>query len=383
MFFAHGALFGTWASRIPDVKDRVGAADARMAAAFFALAVGMVAGQPVAGVALGRHGSDRVTGACALAVCALLPLAATARSLPALIALLVPFGATLGGMDVAMNAQGVLVEKAAERSLLSSLHGLWSVGTLAGAALGAVFADWRCPPPAHFLVVAATLGLLVVVSNLRLLPDRSTTAAGALAWPSAGILQVGLVAACAAVVEGGIADWSGLYLRDSLGASAGFAATGFTAFSLAMVAGRFAGDRVIDRFGGARVVRAGSLVAAAAMALALGLGHRGVAVTGFLLAGVGVCTIFPVAFGVAGRTEGPAAGRSLAAVATMGYGASLLGPAIIGFVAGHSSLRVALSLLVVAGVASAALAGCLRGLPPSGARRRETDGQPPARPSVQ
>ena len=361
MFLAHGALLATWVSRIPDVKDRVGAADARMGLAFFALAVGMVAGQPLAGLALGRYGSDRVTGACALSMCALLPLTATTHSLAALAVLLVPFGAALGGMDVGMNAQGVLVEKAAGRSLLSSLHGLWSVGTLAGAALGAIFADRRCPPPAHFLAIATALGSLVVAYHGRLHTDRSTApAAGVLAWPSAGIVRVGLVAACAAVLEGGIADWSGLFLRDSLGASAGLAATGFAAFSLAMVVGRFVGDRVIDRFGGARVVRAGSLLAAAAVALALVLGHRAVAVAAFLLAGLGVCTIFPIVFGVAGRRAEGFSGRNLAAVATMGYGASLLGPAIIGFVAGQSSLRLALTLLVFAGLATAALAGYLR-----------------------
>jgi fucose permease len=364
MFLAHGALFGTWASRIPDVKDRVGAGDARMGVAFLALGAGSIAGQPLAGLALGRQGSDRVTRACAIAVLALLPVAGAVRSLPALVLLLIPIGAALGGMDVAMNAQGVLVERAAGRSLLSSLHALWSVGTLAGGAAGAAFAARGCPPPLHFVIVCAALGLLAIASSMRLIRDRGHGPAGsAFAWPSAGIVRVGLVAACAAIIEGGIADWSGLYLRDSLGASAGFAATGFTAFSLAMVMGRFAGDRAIDRFGGARVVRAGSVLATAAIAIALGLAHRAVAVVAFLLAGLGVCTIFPIAFGVAGRARGGSSGQSLAAVATMGYSAGLVGPAAIGFVAGGSSLRVALSLLVLAGAVSAALAGHLGEVP--------------------
>jgi len=360
MFLAHGALFATWASRIPDVKDRIGAADARMSAAFLALAVGSIAGQPLAGVALGRYRSAQVTGACALAACAVLPLAGATRSLPALVALLVPFGATLGGMDVAMNAQGVLVERAAGRSLLSSLHGLWSVGTLAGAALGAVFAGRRCPVPAHFLAIPSVLALVVAAYGRRLLAEeRTAPPAARFAWPSAGVVRVGLVAACAALVEGGIADWSALYLRDSLGSSAGLAATGFSAFSLAMLLGRFAGDRVVDRFGGARVARAGSLLAALAIALALATHGPGVAVAGFLLAGLGVCTIYPIAFGIAGRAEEGGAGQSLAAVATMGNGASLVGPAVIGFVAGRSSLRFALSLLALAGASSVALAGYL------------------------
>jgi predicted MFS family arabinose efflux permease len=344
------------------VKEQVGAADASMGAVLLALGAGSIAALFFMGSLIGRHGSDRVLRVAAFAACAFLPLASAARTLPTLTAAVALLGSALGAMDVSMNAQGAMLEKTTGRSCLSFFHALWSLGALIGAAVGGAFADHGCSPRLHFAAVAATCALSLGAARRGLLEGPATSSPSpTLARPSPAVIRIGLVAMCAALVEGGVADWSGIYLRDSLGTSEGLATRAFAAFSLAMLAGRSVGDRLVDRFGGAAVVRSGSLLAGAALAVALSVPEPHAAVIAFLFVGVGVCAIFPMAFREAGRLRGPSPGQAIAAVATMGYGAGLLGPPTIGLVASATSLRSALWLLVLASALGAVLAGRMEG----------------------
>jgi fucose permease len=357
LFFVNGMLFSTWASRIPGIKETLRLSEAELGLALLALGLGTFLGLPATSWLIARHGSAIITVAGAVACCAALPLAGRAPSLPLLAVVLALFGATLGCMDVAMNAQAALLEGAAGRSLMASFHGLWSFGGLVGASLGSLVADVH-PPRVHFLAVCVALLVLSAAAARGLTRDtREAPPASPLAWPSRTVLTIGLVGACGSIVEGGIADWSGVYLRDALGTGAGFAAAGYAAFSLAMMAGRFTGDRLIDRFGHVALLRAGALVAGVAVATALWAGNPWVAIACFAVAGLGVSTVFPIAFGLAGRAGDTAPGHAIAAVATMAYGGGLLGPPLIGFTARATSLPLALGVLVLGSVAMAALAG--------------------------
>jgi fucose permease len=241
---------------------------------------------------------------------------------------------------------------------MASFHGLWSLGGLAGASLGAAFAASGSTPLQHFAPVSAVLALLGLAATRGLAGDRPDGGATpALVRPSRRALAVGLLASCGAVIEGGIAEWGGVYLKESLGARASVAATGFAAFSLTMMVGRFTGDRLIDRFGRVRLLKVGSALTGAAIAAALLSGDARAALLAFGLAGLGMSTVFPIAFSVAGMLGGAAPGQAIAAVATMAYGAGLAGPPLIGFLAAATSLPVALSVLVAAAAAIAAFAG--------------------------
>ena len=357
LFFVNGALFATWVSRIPGVKETLGLSEARLGIALLAIGLGTLASLPLTSWLMARRGSRAVVIGGALACCAGLPLAGAAPSLVLLVAALVLFGAALGTMDVAMNSQAALLERSAGRSIMSSFHGLWSLGGLAGASLGGGFASGGFSPGRHFVAASVVLGLVVVATARALVRDGvPRSAAAPLVWPSRAVLAIGLVGACGAVVEGGIADWSGVYLRDSLGTGVGTAASGFAAFSLAMTVGRFSGDQLIDRFGRRAMLRFGSTVTAVAIATALLSASAPAAIAAFVAAGFGMCTVFPIAFGAAGRLPGAAPGYAIAAVATMAYGAGLIGPPVIGFAAGATSLPVALGLLVPACLMIAALA---------------------------
>jgi MFS family permease len=359
LFFVNGTLFGTWASRIPAVKESLGLSEAQLGLALLGLGLGTIVVLPLASAGMARRGSGAVTAASAIACCALLPLAGLAPSLGLLTAALAAFGAALGGMDVSMNAQAVLVEREAGRSLMAAFHGLWSLGALCGASLGGVVAERAAHPALHFGGVAAALALAVLLGAAgRLVHEgREPAEAPFLAWPPRAALGIGLIGGCASLVEGGIADWSGVYLRDRLGVGPGFAAAGYAAFSLAMVAGRFSGDRLIDRFGRVPLLRAGSSATGLALGTALLCADPYAAVGAFVIAGLGMSTVFPIAFGVAGRLPGPHPGHTIAAVATMAYGGALVGPPFIGFAARATSLPAALGLLVLGCGVIAVLAG--------------------------
>ena len=364
-FFVNGVLFGTWVSRIPAVKASVSLSEATLGIALLCMGLGTLLALPITTLLFGRFGSRPVVGAAALSCCLVLPLAGGAPSLRSLAATLVCFGAAMGTMDVAMNAQAALLERTAGRSIMASFHGLWSLGGLAGAGLGAVFAARGSEPLHHFVPVSAALAVVGVASTRGLLRDRpDARSARPRAWPSRRALAVGLLASCGAVIEGGIAEWSGVYLRESLGAPASVAATGFAVFSLTMMVGRFTGDRLIDRLGRVRLLTGGSALTGAALAGALWWGDARAALVAFALAGLGMSTVFPIAFSVAGTLGGTAPGHAIAAVATMAYGAGLAGPPLIGFAAALTSLPIALWVLVVAATAITAFAGrAVRGRP--------------------
>jgi MFS family permease len=242
---------------------------------------------------------------------------------------------------------------------MSSFHGLWSLGGLCGSALGGFFASRGFPPRAHFVIVAGALALLIAPAARGLVRDATTAVRPpVLAWPERRVIALGTVAGCGAIIEGGIADWIGVFMRQSLGSGVSLAAGGFAFFSSAMMIARFAGDRLIDRVGQVAMLRGGAILTGAALAGALLLRQPAVVIAALVLAGLGMATVFPIAFSGAGSLPGDP-GHAIAAVATMAYGAGLLGPPIVGFVADVTSLPAALTLLVVACFGIAFLAGRL------------------------
>lgn len=363
LFFVNGMLFATWVSRIPDVKSDLHLGDARLGVALFTMALGTLAALPLSRLLIQRFGAADVTRMSALACCLALAAAGAAPSLPLLLAALPAFGASLGVMDVAMNSQASHLEQAMSRSIMASFHGLFSLGGLSGAVTGSVLAACAVPRAHHLVALASALGLLTLLAGSRGEGAAPAAARMSLAHLPRGVLLVGLVATCGATVEGGIAEWSAVYLRDELHTGAGFAPVGFAAFSLAMMVGRFAGDRLLDAWGRVAVLRAGAALAALALLVTLLAGHPWVAVAGFGVAGLGLATVFPIAFGSAGRLEGVAPGAAIATVAAMGYGGGMLGPPCIGFLSGATTLPWALGTLVVLSAAMALLSGVLEATP--------------------
>jgi fucose permease len=271
-------------------------------------------------------------------------------------------GAAAGLADVAMNAHAVVVEQRYGRSVMSSMHGWWSVGGLVGSAAAAVAV--RVTPDArpHFLLTAAVLAVIGVVAGSWLLPHRpepEVDAPPAFALPSRAVLVIGLVGLCAVFAEGAGLDWSAVYVHTALGHPASTAALTVATFSVSMAAARFAGDRVVRRVGPVATVRLAGLCATVG-ALGVVLTHDIILVVGgFALIGIGIAVVVPLVFATAGRI-GPHPGRSIAGVAGIAYGSGLIAPGIIGGIARLSSLTVSFILVVLLTAAIAAGAGVLR-----------------------
>ena len=362
-FLANGLGFANWAARIPAVKDDVGLSTGALGVALLGMAVGAVVAMPLAGALLVRFGSRALTRATLALFCLALPLPGLVGSLPALLGVLALIGIASGSLDVSMNAQAVALEQRYGRPLMAGLHGLWSLGSLGGALIGGLAAGAGISPRAHLLVVAAALLLAGMYATRRLLPgggDRDQ-AIPRFVRPTRILALLGAIGFCALLSEGAAYDWSAVYLRDSLGASDGFAVSAYAGFTLTMTVGRLLGDRLRARFGSRRLLGSAALVAAAGLGAGLALHHTVAAVIGFAILGAGLSCIVPIVFGAAGGASGLPSGPAIAVVSTVGYLGFIAGPPLIGGLAELSSLPAALVLVV----ALTALAGVIaRRLPP-------------------
>ena len=360
IFFLNGLLFGAWAARIPAIRDRLALSDGELGLALAFLPVGAIIAMPLAGALAARAGSRRATRAAFALACTTIGLVAFAPSLAAFAALAFALGVGMGSLDVAMNVHGVTVERRYRRPILSSFHAAFSLGGLAGAGLGALVAGAGVDVRAHLAVAAALCGTVGLVWSRRFLPASADAAAAqdpVFVRPPRRLWALGALAFACLLIEGGAADWSGVYIKDELGTGPGVAALGFTAFSVTMTLGRIFGDRLVTRFGSARLVRTGGLVAAVGFGGALVLSTPPAALVGFACLGAGMSSVIPIVFRTAGQAPGIASGVALSAVSSVGYLGFVAGPPAIGGIAELIGLPAALGVLVALAAAVAALAG--------------------------
>jgi MFS family permease len=361
VFFTNGVVIGTWVVRIPAIKERLDLGEGMLGVALLGAAVGALVAMPVVGALVSRFGSRRVVGVSALALAVVLLTPGLAPSLPLLVLAVVLLGAANGGLDVAMNAQAVAVERGYGRPIMSSFHAAWSFGGLGGAALGGLLASRGIGPLPHFSAVAVLAAIAFVAAYGALLPsvaDASEEGTPAFARPTRALLGLGIISFCVLLGEGAMGDWSAVYLDDTLRTGPGFAAAGYAAFSLSMAFGRLFGDRFTELLGPATLVRACGAIAAVGLGIALAAAHPFVALIGFACAGAGFSIVFPTALSAAGRTGGPT-GPALAAVTTAAYTGFLVGPPFIGFLAELTGLGYALYLVVALSTAVIVLAGAV------------------------
>jgi len=392
-FLIHSTASGTWAPRLPAIKESLGLSDGELGTALVGLAIGLVVGTRVAGVPVDRFGSRPVMRAGFPLLAAALLLPGVAGNGVALFAGLLVFGVISGALDVAMNAQGIEVERVLRRPILSGLHGMWSVGLGIGAGVAALAATLDVEPLPQFAVVAVVLAVASLVLLRGLLPaehhvrEDHERDAGVTALWTVPLVLLGVIAFCSFVGEGSASDWSAVYMTQELGTSAALGALAFAAFAVTMAIARFAADPLRTRLGNVTLVRGGSLIAAAGLGAALLIHEPAAGVAGFALLGLGLAPVVPIAFSAAGDLDARATGRLVGRVATIGYVGTVAGPITIGWLAEATSLRTALGLVVLLALVIAVSArGCdvnqmgrSGGMRAPRARGGETPGRPRAR----
>ena len=359
VFFLTGGVFGSLASRFPAVQERLDLTPGQLAVALLGLNAGAVIGLPLGGLLVARIGA-RASLAAGFAVYP--PATVTAAVVPGLgwlVAGLAVMAAAISVNDVAMNAEGIALERRSGRPLLSGLHAGHSFGFLGGGLLGTACAAGGVPLLAQCVGVAVVGTAGGLAATRALAPARERRRA--VARPRGALLLLGLVAFCAFLVEGAANDWSAVHLRTERGGSPALAAAAFTCFTLSLALVRLAGDRLVARCGRRRAVRAAALVAAAGVTVVVVSPSAGVAMAGWGVLGAGVAVMAPTVLGAAPGDGGGGAGTAIAAVSTVGYLGSFAGPPLIGAAAELSSLSTALLVLVAAAGAMYGLAG--RALP--------------------
>ncbi|MBT2394114.1 MFS transporter [Streptomyces sp. ISL-1] len=362
VFCVHGAVTGSFATRIPWIQDHAAVSAGQLGLALAFPALGASVAMPLAGAVSHRFGArNALRGLIALWTLSLV-VPSFAPNLLTLCGALFVFGASAGMSDVAMNALGVEVENRMDRSIMSGLHGMWSAGALIGSAGGTLAAHLGSDARLHHALAAATLTALGLVAcqgvlDLRSAPDEEPPPRFAL--PPRSALVIGAIGFCAVFAEGASLDWSAVYLRDVMDTSAGLAAASTTAFALTMAVARFAGDRIVDRFGAVRTVRVGGVLATAGGLLVVVAPHPAAAMAGFAFIGLGVAVVVPLAFAAAGRS-GPNPSQAIAGVATITYTSGLIAPSAIGAVADATSLVVSFGLVTALAFGLVLGAGVLR-----------------------
>jgi fucose permease len=375
-------VLATWVSRLPATRERLHASPAQLGLVLLFAGAGSLIAMPSSGALCRRWGSRAAVAMTALPACGTLVLLAVAPSLPAMAVALFAFGGLYGAWDVSMNVHGSTVDQRSGRPWMPRYHACWSVGGITGAGLGALAARAGMPVPAHFAVAAGLAAALVVLALRLFVSDRQRAAppdrrAGRRP-PWSGLLGrrlvlVGLVTLCSVIMEGAAGDWLAIYLVSERAAPEWLGAAGYATFACAMAAGRFTGTTLIGWMGRAGAIRAGGLLGVAGIVCTVTGAWLPLAFLGAALWALGVCLIFPAAISAAGETPGRPA-DAIAAVSTVGYGALLVGPPVIGILADHVGLGHALLVLVPLAAAITALAPSVR--PPAAAVAGRPAGPP-------
>jgi len=353
IFLLNGAGIGLWAAHVPVVQARAGIDTGVLGFLLLTIAGGAIAAMPLSGWLSGRWGTKTVALGSAGLFALTSALLMNVDGVTALFLAAFAFGASNGVLDVSMNANAAEVEAARGVPTMSSFHGFFSLGGLLGAALGGLvigagWGDGRGALAAGILIALAVV--LCARFVLAVAPQRGGDQGSHFALPRGPALFLGLLGLLCFAVEGALVDWSALLLTERTGAAPASAALGYSAFSIAMAACRFAGDRLVLRFGAPRIMVFGGLGMFVGLMLAVLSTHFVLSALGFALIGLSAANVVPVIFAAAARMPGMSAGGGLATVATLGYAGLLMAPPLIGSIAAHSNIAVALGVLSLSGL---------------------------------
>ncbi len=357
-FFIAGLTFATWASRIPDIQNKLHLSDAGLGGVLFALPAGLMASLPLSGWLVSRFGSRRMVIAGAFLYPLALIFLGIAASTFQLVAGLFLFGLFANLINIAMNTQAVGVEKLYGKSIMASFHGLWSIAGFSGALIGTFFVSAGLSPVVHFSIVCALSVLLILMAYKHTLPHdvAASKSQSLFVKPDSQLLVLGIIAFCCMLCEGAMADWSGVYFKKVVQAPVSYITFGYLAFTSTMALGRFLGDWLVIKFGVKRMLQMSGIIITIGLLIAVIFPFLSTATIGFFLVGFGVSSVIPIVFGSAGRSTTMPASTALATVSTIGFLGFLIGPPVIGFIAQAINLRWSFTLIAILGFGTTLLA---------------------------
>ena len=355
IFLVCGIGLSSWAPMVPFAKVNLGLDDAALGLVLLSLGAGAILTMPFTGFLINKFGSRRVMLVAAIVIAITLPLLLLTSTAVELAIALFVFGASIGSIDVAMNSHAVLVQDRYGRHIMSSFHGMFSLGGLLGSIGLGFLIKIGLSPTIAAVSISALLILIAGSQYQNLFPKAEEKSVDSFSFslPRGPVLALGLMCFVFFLAEGALLDWSAVFLQFNRNFEPSMAGLGYAVFSVAMAVMRLTGDKIVHKIGSSKVVLIGALVSAAGYTLAVTVPWQGAALIGFALVGLGAANVVPVFFTAAGNIPNIPASVSLPAVTTLGYMGQLAGPAMIGFIAEASSLPIALGfvgflLLIVA-----------------------------------
>jgi Major Facilitator Superfamily len=361
IFVAHGLLFAAWTAHIPEVKAHLGLTDGTLGFALAGPPIGSVTAMIASSWLLPRLGSRRIVQITLVGSCVAAPLVGLTGNLATLFAALFIWGAFQGTLDVAMNTQAIAVERTGRQVLMSGLHGSWSIGSFVGAGIGALAVVAGVSLSLQQLVLGTIALLVAGLLTTRMLPaaaehpqnatvdsdpaDVDQRGSGSSSRWSGGMVQLGAIVFAGMLCEGAAADWAAVYLSGPLRASGVVPGLGYAVFALAMVTIRLSGNRLLTRFRADRLLPVLAAVATVGFGSSLLIGQPIVSLLGFACLGIGLGSLVPAVFSAAGRIPGLHPGTAVATASACGWAGFVLGPPLIGRLSALASLPVALGVL--------------------------------------
>jgi MFS family permease len=357
VFMTVSILFGSWVTRIPDVKANLELSEGTLGLSLLGMSIGALLMMPFSAWIMSKFGTGKtiVIGILVAIVTMALPVFAT--SFWMLVSFLFLAGLCHGLTDVAINAAAAMIEQSQRIRILSTCHGMFSIGGMFGAILGSFLASMGVSVQVHLtsLAVVMIIFILLISKNLLKVENAEIEEGKIFVLPSGGLIGLAVIGFAIMMGEGAIADWSAIYIKDYLYGTAAIAGLGFAGFSFTMSLGRFMGDSIVPKYGSKNIIRFGSALGAFGLALVIFIPHIYVAILGFTIVGLGFSCVVPILFSAAAKVPDVASGTGIAAVTTSGIFGFLIGPPAIGFIANEFNLTIALGcVMVLAGLAAIA-----------------------------
>ncbi|WP_343523066.1 MFS transporter [Pedobacter sp.] len=354
-YFMQGVCFASWASRIPTFKAAMGLNDAELGSILFALPAGQIITMFFSAKLTTHFGSKKMLRATAPLYAIALTFLALATTGWQLAAFLVLFGITGNLCNIALNTQGVAGENYYGKPIMSSFHGAWSIGNLTGALIALGLVNLKLGMYTHFWIIAFISLTNVALSSKKLLdynrkPEAQVEKTKFFTMPQGVLVLLGIIAFCSMATEGTMFDWSAIYFEDVVKLPHNKAIIGYASFMFMMASGRFLGVYLIGKFGRKNLLQISGAIISIGMALAVLFPYIIIAILGFMLIGLGVSSIVPMVYSIAGNNKKVPAGKAITMVSSIGYFAFLFGPPLIGYVSQLSSLRYSFGIISVFGL---------------------------------
>jgi len=340
-FFVAGLGTAAWAPLVPYAKARLVLDDGTLGLLLLCLGAGSILSMPVAGLVAARYGCRLVISLAMVVLCLILPGLAVISHTPTFIIALLLFGASIGIIDVVINIQAVIVEKAAGKTMMSGFHGLFSLGGIVGAS-GVAGLLWLGLSPLQAMLAVCTIVLVALLTlGKHLLPYATEQQGPTFVMPHGIILFIGFLCFVCFLAEGAMLDWSAVFLTSVRNLDPAYAGLGYAAFAMTMTIGRLSGDYLVRILGGVTTLAVGGLIAAGGFIVCVTIPATSAAFLGFAMIGLGASNVVPVLYSATGRQTVMPPHLAVAAVTTFGYSGILSGPALIGFIAHGTSLQTA------------------------------------------